>query len=109
MTSRETANGRSTSRPRSVVHGSFPLLAKNKNALLPGETHFLHLPVFTKQHGVVVGFRVAIFPAAFAFGHYGFALLHGGFVAVDQQSVVTGLQIRLADLRRVRDVDDLTD
>src|SRR5258708_12251041 len=85
MTSRETANGRSPSRPRSVVHGSFPLLAKNKNALLPGETHFLHLPVFTKQHGVVVGFRVAIFPPPFAFAHYGFPLLHGAFVAPHHQ------------------------
>ena len=67
------------------------LFAENENALLAGETYFLHLPVFPEQHGVVGGFRVAVFPAAFAFGHHGFAFLYCGFSAVDQQAILTGL------------------
>src|SRR5260370_16347091 len=91
------------------ISPSFPLFAKHENALLSGEAHFLHLSVFAEQHRVVVGFRVAILPAPFAFGHHGFALLHGGFVAVDQQAVLTGLQVRLADLSGLPDAVGLAD
>ena len=44
----------SPSRPIEGFHRSYLLFAENKNALLPGEAHFLHLPVFTQQHGVVI-------------------------------------------------------
>src|SRR5260370_6244714 len=95
MTGRETAEWRSPSRPMRVFHGTFSLFAKDENALLSREAHFLHLSVFAEQHRVVAGFRVAILPAPFAFGHHGFALLHRGFSAVDQQSALTCLHVHL--------------
>jgi len=65
-TSRETATAVSlSSKERSS--GSFPLLAKNKNALLPGETHFLTCPFSPSSTVVVVGFRVADLPSGLRF------------------------------------------
>src|SRR4029077_5269423 len=106
---RETAEWQSASLPMSLFHGNFPLFAKDENALLSREAHFLHLSVFAEQHGIVVGFRVAILPAPFNFGHHGLALLHGGFVAVDQQAVLTRLQVRLADFCGLRDANGFAD
>src|ERR1700686_1500144 len=88
--------------------GSF-LFAEDENAFLPGETHFLYLSAFTEQHCVIIGFGVTIFPAAFAFRHDGLALLHGSSVAVDQETVFTGLQVRFANLSRLRDVNGFAD
>ncbi len=87
----------------------FKLFAENENALLAGEANLLHLPVFSQQHGVVAGFRVAVFPAAFAFGHNGSAFLYGDFIAIDQQTVLTGLQVGLANFSGLRDVENFAD
>src|ERR1700757_4369570 len=86
-----------------------PLLAEDKNAFLPGEAHFLYLAIFPKQNCVIVGFRLTIFPTAFAFGHHGLTLLHGGFVAVDQQAILPSQQIGFADLCSLGDVNGLVD
>src|SRR3954471_21471979 len=84
-------------------------ISKNKNALLPGETHFLDLSVLSYKHGVIVGFRVTIFPAAFALRDDRLSFLHRRFGAVDQQAVFTGLQVDFADFGGLRDVDGLAD
>ena len=85
------------------------LFAKNENALLAGEAHFLHLAIFSEQHGVVAGLSVAIFPAAFALGDDGLAFLYRGFVAVDQEAVFTGLQISFAEFGGLGDANGLAD
>ncbi len=77
--------------PNDSISRGLLLFAKNENPLLAGEAYFLHSPVFAEQHSVVVGFRVAVFPAAFAFGNNGFAFLYRSFVAVNQQAVLTSL------------------
>jgi len=89
--------------------GKPSLFAEDENALLPGEAHFLDLTAFAQQHGVVIGLGVAFFPAAFTLGHHGLAFLHGGSVAVNEQTVFTGLQIGFAKFCGLRDVDRFAD
>ena len=97
--------------PRRSTHEVFCLLlfAEDEDAFLAGEAYFLNLSIFSEQHGVIVGFCLALFPAAFAFGHNGFDFLYGGFVAVDQQAILTGLQVGLADFGALRNVDQFAD
>jgi len=91
-----------------VFHGPFRYSLNTKTRFCPEKAHFLHLSVFAEQHRVVAGFRVAILPA-FAFGHTDLPFWHGGFAAVDQQAVLTGLQGPLADFCGLRDADGLAD
>src|SRR5262249_44036470 len=84
------------------------LFAENKYAGLAGETNFLHLAIFTKKNGVICRFVTAVFPAAFGFADNILALLNGGFVAIDHQAVFAGLEVSLAKLSILRNVDGLS-
>src|SRR6266576_4712145 len=53
---------------RRAITKRLRLLAKNKDAGLPGEAHFLDLAIFADQQGVVAGLGAPVFPAAFGFG-----------------------------------------
>jgi hypothetical protein len=83
------------------------LLAENENAGLACKADFSYLPVFPQQQGIIGGFGAAIFPAALGFGYNLFTLLDGGFVSFDLQTVFAGFQLRLAELRGLRNVDGL--
>jgi hypothetical protein len=82
--------------PSRVARKNFSLLAEDENALLTREAHFRNLAIVSQQDRVVQGPGLAILPAAFAFGDDLLALLYRGFVAVDQQTIFTRLQIRFA-------------
>jgi len=82
--------------PSRVAGKNCPLFAEDENALLTREAHFRDLAFVAHEDRVVEGLRFAVFPAAFAFGDDLLALLYRGFVAVDQQTIFTRLQIGLA-------------
>ena len=95
------------SRPLERSHGISHLFAEDKYAGLAGEADFLHLAILTDQQGVIDGLGAAVFPATFGFGNNFLALLHGGLVAIDLQTVLTGLQLGFAKLAGVQNVDGL--
>src|SRR5258707_6458870 len=74
------------------------LLAEDENASLAGKADFHYLPIRGDHHGVIIRFGAAVFPAAFRFGNDLLALLNGGFVPFDLQTVFTGGQFGLAEL-----------
>jgi hypothetical protein len=86
-----------------------PLFAKHENASLSREANFLHLAVFADEHGIHRGLCGSVFPAPFAFGDRLPSLLHGRLGSIDQQAIFTCLQISLADLCRLGDVDGFAD
>src|SRR6266566_3583593 len=70
---------------RRAITKRLRLLAKNKDAGLPGEAHFLDLAIFADQQGVVAGLGAPVFPAAFGFGDNFATLFHGGKVVAESE------------------------
>src|SRR6266849_3712137 len=95
MTSREATKfaGQPLSRPFKGVTKSPCLFAEDENTSLAGKTDFPYLAIFLNQDGVIGGFGAAVFPPPFGFGNDLFAFLHGGFVSVNFQTVLSGPQI----------------
>lgn len=85
------------------------LLVEYEDASLSRKADFLNLAVFADKHGIARGFGSAVFPASFAFGDDLVPLFDGSFVSVDLQAVLTGAQIRFADLCGLGDVDGLAE
>lgn len=81
------------------------LFAKNKDAFLALETDFAHLSISPEQNGVVARRRIAVFPAAFAFGNDLAVTFDGGFVSINDQAVFAGLERGFAEPGGLRDVD----
>src|SRR6266480_2967637 len=101
----EAAAECSPSRFEEKSHKLSFLLVENENAGLACKADFSYLPVLSKQQGIIGGFGAAIFPAALGFGYNLLTLLDGGFVSFDLQAVFAGSQLRLAELRGLRNVD----
>src|SRR6266436_3368282 len=86
----------------------FPrLLAEDENTSLACKADFPYLPVLSKQQGIIGRPGAAVFPPAFGFGNDLLAFLDGGLVSFDLQTVFAGLQLGLAELRGLRNVDGL--
>lgn len=83
------------------------LLTEDEDARLAGEANFLDLAIFADEQRIVAGLGAAVFPAPFGFGNHLAPLLYGGFVAVDQQAILAGLQLGFTKLGGLREVDIL--
>src|SRR2546430_2531041 len=93
------------SHPEEGFAKRFRLLGEHEHTRLAGETHFLYLAIFANQQGVVAGLCAAVFPAALGLSDNLATLLHGSFVAVDEQAVFASLQVGLTDLSGLVEVD----
>jgi hypothetical protein len=85
------------------------LFAEDEDFLLAGEADFADFAGVVEKHGVVDRLGVAIFPAAFALGDDGLAFLHGGFVAVDQKTILSRVELRRTESGGLVNVDGFAD
>src|SRR2546422_185949 len=92
---------------RKGVTKSPRLFAEDENTFLAGKTDFLYLPIFPDQNGVIGGLGAAVFPPSFRFGNNLLTSLHGGFVSIDLQAVLSGSQFGFAEFRGLRKIDGL--